>query len=245
MSGPVKVAIIVGGRWHAFDLAKGLKARGALHRLVTNYPWAKISKWGFAPEEVVTLTASQWLNQIVHRFLPGRWRSKFQYFIHQLFARAAAQHLDGADIVHGWSSFSEPAIAWCRARGVPFVLERGSSHMLTQCRLLGEEAGRLGLPQGITHPEIVAMELREYAAANYVAVPSRFVECSFLENKFPAERLIYNPLGVDLRKFSPADIPRMAEPFRVIYAGSPITDHRSLTPNPYPMNWVLAGCNGG
>ena len=220
MSSVPKVTIVVGGRWHAFDLAKGLKARGALHRLVTNYPWSKVAKWGFTRDEVVTLTSSQWLNQIVQRVVPGRWRSKFQYFIHQRFAVGAAQHLAGADVVHGWSSFSEPSIAWCRARGIPFVLERGSSHMLTQCRLLEEESNRLGLHDEITHPEIIAMELREYAAATRVAVPGYFVERSFLDNGFPAGRLICNPLGVDLSKFSPGEAKLPNGSFRIIYVGS-------------------------
>ena len=34
----MKVTIVVGGRWHAFDLARELERQGHLHRLITNYP---------------------------------------------------------------------------------------------------------------------------------------------------------------------------------------------------------------
>ena len=219
MSAKLKVTILVGGRWHAFDLARGLKARGVLHRLVTSYPWFKVKRWGFSRDEVVTLPATQWVDQVVQRGVPARWRTKFQHFIHSHFAEAAARYVEGADIVHGWSSFSEPAIARCRALGIPFVLERSSSHMLTQCQLLKEEQSILGLHGGATHPEIVEMEIREYAAANRVAVPSRFVERSFIESGFPIERIAYNPLGVNLAQFSPGTEQASGE-FRVIYAGS-------------------------
>lgn len=214
-----KVTILVGGRWHAFDLARGLKARGALHRLVTSYPWFKVKKWGFSRDEVVALPATQWVDQVVQRCLPARWRTKFQHFIHSNFAEAAARYVDGADIVHGWSSFSEPAIARCRALGTPFVLERGSSHITVQGRLLKEEQDILALNEGATHPRIVDMELREYAASNRVAVPSRFVERSFIESGFPIEKIVYNSLGVNLAQFSPGTEQASGE-FRVIYVGS-------------------------
>ncbi len=219
MSVKLKVTILVGGRWHAFDLARGLKARGVLHKLITSYPWFKVKKWGFSREEVITLTETQWLDQASNRIMLGRYRTKLQHFIHERFAVTAARHIDGADVVHGWSSFSEPAIARCKTLGVPFVLERGSSHMLTQCQLLEAECCLLDLPRDITHPKVVQMELAEYAAATRIAVPSRFVEQSFLRNGVQAEKLAYNPLGVNLAQFSISRRKSTGE-FRIIYAGS-------------------------
>ena len=34
----MKVTIVVGGRWHAFDLARELHKHGHLLRIITNYP---------------------------------------------------------------------------------------------------------------------------------------------------------------------------------------------------------------
>ena len=67
------------------------------------------------------------------------------------------------------------------------------------------------------------MELREYDQCGTVAVPSLFVERSFLDRGFPAERLFRNPLGVNLGSFRPpeqAPSPPAALGLRVIYAGS-------------------------
>ena len=34
----MKITIVVGGRWHAFDLARELHQAEHLHKLITNYP---------------------------------------------------------------------------------------------------------------------------------------------------------------------------------------------------------------
>ena len=67
------------------------------------------------------------------------------------------------------------------------------------------------------------MELREYGLCASVAVPSLFVERSFLARGFPGERLFRNGLGVDLSRFHPpeqAPPPPAARGLRVVYAGS-------------------------
>jgi len=221
MSEEIKVTIVVGGRWSAFDLAKGLHNRGALHRLITNYPRFLVRRWGIPDEKIVCLTASQWVYQIVHRVSRSRLDVRFQHIVHRLFAAAAARCLGGSQIVHAWSGFAEPSSKLCRKRNIPIVVDRMSSHMRTQCRLLDEETKRLGLRRAITHPSVVDMELREYETATKVVVPSRFVEKSFLQNGFGSEKLIYNPLGVDLSRFSPASGDAIKDAtFRIIYTGS-------------------------
>lgn len=211
---------MVGGRWQAFDLALGLKHRGALHRLVTNYPWSKVRTWGFERNEVACIPGSQLVNQFVQRCVPERHKARFQYFTHSWFARDALRHLDGAELVHGWSSFSLPAIQQCRRRGVPFVLDRVSSHMRVQCELLSFERSKLGFKWESTHPKVVSMELAEYEAATRIVVPSRFVERTFIAQGVPATRLRRNTLGVNLALFRPVDGYQKRREFTAVFAGS-------------------------
>ena len=217
---PPRITLIVGGRWHAFDLALGLKHRGALHRLVTNYPWSKVRNWGFERTEVACIPWSQLVNQFVQRCVPERHKARFQHFTHSWFARDAVRHLGGAELVHGWSSFSLPSIEQCRWRGVPFVLERGSSHMRAQCDLLRQERARLGFCWESTHPKVVAMELAEYESALRIVVPSKFVERTFVAHGIPAERLCRNTLGVDLSLFRPRNENKRSQEFTAIFAGA-------------------------
>jgi glycosyltransferase involved in cell wall biosynthesis len=146
-----------------------------------------------------------------------------QWRVHRWFARRAVAHLEGSGLIHGWSQWSEPSLRWAAERGVPTVLERSSAHILEQSRLLREEHARLGLTWTPTHPRIEAMELREYALCTAVAIPSLFVERTFLERDVPADRLVRNPLGVNLSQFHPPSTPPPPpgeQGLRAIYAGT-------------------------
>ncbi|MEH1869821.1 MAG: glycosyltransferase family 4 protein [Nostoc sp.] len=214
----MKISIVVGGRWHAFDLARELHSAGVLHRLITNYPKYKTRKWGIPDAKVVSLPLTLLLGRAIYQIGQEKLLMKSQALIHNLFAKAASRYLEGSTLVHGWSSFSEPALHWAKRNNIPFLLEHSSSHIKVQCKLLREEYQQLGLHWAETHPEIVAQELREYEMTDKVTVPSLFVKRSFLAQGFSEKRLVHNPFGTNLKSFSPGT--KHDEVFRVIYAGS-------------------------
>lgn len=219
----MKVTIVVGGRWHAFNLARELQQAGHLHRLITNYPVWFVKRWGIGAEKIVSLPMTFWLVKAIYKLGGEGLMMKCQWHVHRWFARRAARHLDGSDIIHGWSQWSEPSLMWAKQRDIPAVLERSSAHILEQSRLLREEYSRLGLEWTATHPQIEEMELREYELCNQVAVPSLFVERSFVERGWNATDLVRNTLGVDLERFTPprhTPSPPDISGLRVIYAGT-------------------------
>ncbi|MEI6828789.1 MAG: glycosyltransferase family 4 protein [Synechococcaceae cyanobacterium ELA445] len=219
----MNITIVVGGRWHAFDLARELHRHGHLHRLITNYPRWFVKRWGIPPERVVSLPLTFWLVKLIYRIGGEALMMRCQWAVHRWFARRAVAHLEGSELIHGWSQWSEPSLRWAQERSIPTVLERSSAHILEQSRLLRKEHARLGLTWTETHPRIEAMELREYGFATAVVVPSLFVERSFLEREFPRKRLFRNTLGVDLSHFKPPTQPPPAPGdggLRAIYAGS-------------------------
>jgi len=219
----MKVTIVVGGRWHAFDLARELEQSGMLHRLITNYPAWFVSKWGIPKDKVISLQVTFWLIKAIYKVGGEKLMMRCQWFIHRWFAREAAKFLDGSDIIHGWSQWSEPSLKWARAHGVPTVLERSSAHILEQSELLRTEHIRHGFRWIETHRKIEAMELREYEMCTSIAVPSLFVERSFEKHKLPKEKVFKNHLGVNLSDFYPGDQIHPMESdnnFRIIYVGS-------------------------
>jgi len=219
----MKVTIVVGGRWHAFDLARELHQAGHLHKLITNYPRWFAKRWGIPPEKVVSLPLTFWAVKLIYKLGGEALMMRCQWRVHQWFAKRAIKHLDGSELIHGWSQWSEPALRWAQARGIPTVLERSSAQIEEQSRLLRDEHARLGLTWTPTHPRIEAMELREYELCSTIAVPSLFVERSFLRRGFPAAKLYRNALGVDLSRFHPPATPPASPEhggLRVIYAGS-------------------------
>lgn len=220
---PLGITIVVGGRWHAFDLARHLHRRGHLHRLITNYPRWFVKRWDLPAEKVVSLPLTFFVVKAIYKLGGEALMMRCQWWVHAWFARGASRHLEGSQLIHGWSQWSEPSLRWAAQRGVPTVLERSSAHILEQSRLLREEHQRLALPWPATHPRIEAMELREYGLCTAVAVPSLFVERSFLARGFPPERLFRNGLGVDLSRFRPpeqAPPPPATTGLRALYAGS-------------------------
>ena len=68
----MKITIVVGGRWHAFDLAKELDKKGYLHRLITNYPKWFVQKWGIPKTKVVSLPLTFWLVKAIYKIEIGR-----------------------------------------------------------------------------------------------------------------------------------------------------------------------------
>lgn len=76
------------------------------------------------------------------------------------------------------------------------ILDRGSSHVRTFNRLRKEYSLP---PQDESYQR---RDEREYNTVDYVAIASDFVYNTFVENKFPKERLFINPYGVSLQHFS-------------------------------------------
>jgi alpha-maltose-1-phosphate synthase len=217
----MKVSIVVGGRWHAIELARELHNAGYLHKLITNYPKFKTRSWGVPDEKVVSLPLTLVLNKAIQKIGGDKLTRRSIPLLHRLFAKAAVRHLEGSTVIHGWSSCSLPAIYWAKQNNVPFLLERSSSHIKCQSQLLQAEYEKLGLNSNESAeilPEIVEQELREYELADKVAVPSYFVKHSFLEQGFPQQRLIYNPFGTNIKIFSPGI--KQDNVFRVVYAGT-------------------------
>lgn len=137
------------------------------------------------------------------------------------FARYAARTATSdADILVGWSSATLEAIAPARARGLKVVVERGSTHILNQMRILTEAYDEFGLVYDGTQTGIVERELAEYDAADAIAVPTSFAADSFVAEGIARAKLIVNSYGVDLARFAPAPRdPNTTRPVRALFVG--------------------------
>ncbi len=197
----MKVTISVHGRWHAFELANGLHKRGLLNRLLTTYP-------AFAARRLlepgIDLRTAPWLEarrRLYDRFSVG---GKPDTAIARSFAKfAAGNAIGGADILVGWSSATLEAMAPARAAGMKVVIERGSSHIHHQTEVLRKAYAEFGIPCTAASPDLIERELMEYRTADMIAVPSRFAADTFIARGIDADKLIVNPYGVDLSRFSP------------------------------------------
>lgn len=205
----MKVAIAVHGRFHGFELASELAARGLLARLDTTYP-------RFACPTGLPVRSLVWLEVIRRSWprldLPGTP----DLFIARRFGHSLATHLPKADILVGWSGASLEAIAPAQAAGMKVVLERGSTHMTHQSDLLRQAHARFGLNWQATDPRLAERELAEYRAVDLICTGSSYARQTFLDQGIPPDKIVVNPYGVDLTDFTPGQNPRFK---RILFAG--------------------------
>lgn len=213
----LKVSIAVHGRYHAFDLARGLFEKGHLAQLATTYPGVAARR--FLPPGVKLKSAARF--EIWRRLA-----SRFSFVprpdpgVSIGFGKFAARTLpDDAQLLVGWSSAIREAIAPAHARGMKVCVERGSTHILHQVRVLRDAAARSGVSPSWTPAEIIDRELWEYDNADAIAVPTRFAASTFIAEGIAAEKLIVNPYGVDPEAFEPRGAPAHG-PCRILFAGS-------------------------
>jgi len=216
----VKITISVLGRFWLFYLAKQLQDHELLARLITSYPKFEAIKYGINPKNIDSLLIHEIHNRAWHkinRFTESLFNP--QYMIFELFDRQASRHIKhDCDIFAGLSGCSLYALRRARHLGAKTVLERGSSHMLYQRKILEEEYRQFGLNKAVVHPKVVERELTEYQEADYIAIPSQFVKETFLHQGISEERLIHVPFGVDLTHFHP--VPKHDNVFRIIHCGN-------------------------
>ena len=214
----MKVTVSVHGRYHGFELADGLHRRGLLDRLLTTYPAFAARRF---VDPGVPLVTAPWLEarrRIYDALAIGR---KPDTMIARAFARFAKRSLrPNVDILVGWSSATLEAMPAAKELGMKVVIERGSTHIAHQTATLAEEYGFFGVPFDATEPEMIEREEAEYAAADAICVPSDFAAGTFIRHGIHKDRLIVNPLGVDVDRFTaPAERPAGRIP-RILFVGA-------------------------
>lgn len=142
---------------------------------------------------------------------------KSYYWKDLVFDFLVEKNMEEGQIFHGWNNMSLRSLREAKKRGMVTVIERASSFILTQEKLLKEEYKRFNVSYPPIDPRTIKRSLQEYQEADYIFVPSEFAYKSFLENGFPEKKLKLIRFGVDLNRFKPKEKKR--DKFRVIFVG--------------------------
>jgi glycosyltransferase involved in cell wall biosynthesis len=221
----MKVALVVHGRFHAFDLARELLARGHDVTVFTNYPGWAARRFGVPPRRVRSFAMHGVADRVLRRLrLP--WDRPLQRLFGAWAAREVAR--ERWDVIHCWSGVSRELLERRAGGEALTLLMRGSSHIRVQRRLLDEEAARVGARVERPGDWLVARESDEYRRADAIVVLSDFAARTFAEEGFGPERLERLPLGVETSAFSaPREVVdrriariRGAAVLRILYVGS-------------------------
>jgi glycosyltransferase involved in cell wall biosynthesis len=219
----MQVTVACPTKFHAFALAEQLDRHGALHEFHTVYHERVNSLIGRLhhrkdPEAID-------LHRIrTYPAIAPLWRAEWGRKIGgALFDRAVSRSLEAgrAGVFVGWSGLSLRSLRAAKRAGLVTVVERGSTHVLTQEALVSEEFSRLGrgdLARVMFNPKSVADELACYEAADYISIPSQFVRRSFVQHGFDPTRLLLNNYGVAAAFVRGPR--READHLRVLYLGA-------------------------
>ncbi|MBM4430873.1 MAG: hypothetical protein FJ026_11095, partial [Chloroflexi bacterium] len=111
-----------------------------------------------------------------------------------LFDSWASQHLEPAEVFLCWGNYGLRSLRQARAMGMTTVLQRASAHPSVQAQLLKDEYARWGIHWSAPRATL-ARALAEIAEADYILIPSDFVQETFVAKRVSNNRLIQIPFG--------------------------------------------------
>ena len=215
----MNISIIVGGRFHAFNLAEQLNNNNNLKQLVTTYPKYFIKKnYGIDKKKIQSVI----LKEIIQRsFLNKIYNFNDKLIEH--FDNKAQKLLDfkDLDILIGWSSFSLKSFQLVKNNKCLKILERGSTHIDFQTNIMKEEYLINNLTPNLPSKYVIDKEKLEYQLADHIVVPTEFARQTFLTRGFAEKKIIKIPYGVDLKEFQKKKSNKeKGLIFRIIYTGT-------------------------
>jgi glycosyltransferase involved in cell wall biosynthesis len=214
---PLKIAIVVHGRFYAFDLARELINQGHDLTLFTNYPQYIVEKFGIPQSHVRSFLLHGILSRLAHKLTQLLPIPSLEPFLSPLFSRWAARNIlksqVGYDVIHVFSGVAEEILLKIKStqstNHTLTTVVRASSHIRVQKQLLVAEENRANslvqTPINIDQPSewIIAREEREYQLADIIIVLSSFAASSFIQQGIAPEKLRTMPLGAQLSVFRP------------------------------------------
>jgi starch synthase len=217
----MKVVQTVHGKFHHFDLARQLHRHGMLEAIFTGYPRWKLKDEHLPPDKIKTFP---W----IRTFLMAKWRYGFinpsldrelNWLAGETLDAHVASRLPECDVFVGISGSGLKTSRAVKRHGGGYICDRGSAHILHVESLLSEEFKRWGQEFPGIDPRAVAKEENEYAAADFITVPSSFCVRSFVQMGVPEGKIRKVPYGVDLRSFE-----KVADPspdrFEALFVGA-------------------------
>ncbi len=214
----MNISIIVGGRFHAFDLARELNNNNHLNQLISTYPKFFIKKnYNINKEKVESI----YLKEIVQRSFINKIYNFDNKLIDYFDIRASKLiKFDDLDILIGWSSFSLKSFLVAKKYKCIKILERGSTHIEFQDKIVNEEYKIHKIKPKPISKHIIEKEKKEYEIADFITVPTEFAKKTFLEKGFSENKIIKIPYGVSLSEFNSKNKKKKNTKFRIIYTGS-------------------------
>jgi glycosyltransferase involved in cell wall biosynthesis len=133
------------------------------------------------------------------------------------FDRMARRFVDQCDVFHFVSSIGLLSARRAKKNGSIVICDVRQEHPRFQREILQEEGRRWGITTEVFGRSLEPKILAEYTISDYIVVPSRHAQRTFIQNGWSADQLPVIPYGVDLKHFQPGARDRSV--FRILFAG--------------------------
>lgn len=205
-----------GGRFHLLDLARELEKYGHEIRFYSYVPHKRALRFGLKPECDCNYF---WVYLPFHFLLRVTHRAGWAlYLFHRFFDYYTAWRMKPCDVFIAHSPMHVYAIEYARRKyGAKIILERGTSHVLTQIKALEQNPANKG--KCVMPDMFLKRDLKGYDLADYIAIASEHVYNSFVENGIEAKKLFRNPYGANLSKFHPTELDTSGNVYDVLMVG--------------------------
>ena len=183
------------GTFHYFNLAQSLYKKKQLSKIVSGYPYIKLLKYKL-PKNLIDANGFYQLMNFFFRklglsfnnpiFNTLNWKSSL------LVDQKSKKYLNQADVFLSLSGGGlNTGLEFKRYKKL-YICERASSHILYANSILKKEYAKYGINFSI-HNQFIRRELAEYKSANFVLVPSKFVQKTFQKQGILNTRVLNYP----------------------------------------------------
>jgi len=202
-----RIAIVVQGRFYAFDLARVLIAKGVPVQVLTNYPSYMAERFGIPRAHVTGFPVMGLLHRYAYRWnLVGRCQFA-ERLLHEGFSRWASAQIkrSSPEVVHAFSGVALEIFRDLDQSKHPILrqLTRGSAHIRDQFKDLSMESRRANSSIELPSQWMMNRERQEYQAADQIVTLSSFARGSFIRRGYDPDRVKLLLLGSNVRQFRP------------------------------------------
>ena len=212
----LRIGIATAGRFHVLDLARELHALGHQVRFYSYVPKRRAMRFGLPQECHVDLLPALAPYLMWEAAAPKTWAELRERLTWRALNRAVIERMEACDVFTCMSGIYLEAPLYAQETfGAKIILQRGSTHILSQDEILAEIPGA-ERPSRLA----IARELAGYSLADRIAIPSQHVEKTFERDPASIVKTVRNPYGLDLTAFPRLRFRDRSETLTIVFAGT-------------------------
>ena len=218
-----KYSLITSGKFHYFEIAKILYERNQLSKIISGYPWIKVSKESIPKKFVKNFGFHQILTHFLHKIPKinlDKLIDEIDYINKKKLDFEASKYMNDTDILISSAQSGVNTGNIIKYKNKIYICDQSSANIFFEDGLINEEFKSLNINRNKNfHKGMMDRALEEYNNSNYIMVPSNYVKKTF-DKKYHS-KIFVNNFGIDTKKFYPLPEENLNnEFFNIVYIGA-------------------------